>query len=602
MKTLSLAFVALLLAISVSAATISGAVTNESSQPLGSMTVAAYTAAGVLQSSGATTASGTYTLTVPAGTYHVLAYDPAGALATSFYADAESFDTSASLVLTSAQNATNINFRLVRAGFIVGHVSGPSGTGLANMTATAYNLSGTRRGFTTTDATGSFTLALPPGSYKVVAFDETLTYATTFFDSAMSFDAATAISIAAGASAIANLQLPQAAKLTGLVSDRTTLATIGGARVTMYASDGSVTARTLTGSDGHYSLAVRPGGLRVVDDDPSGNYATTYVPDAESFSSESPVAAAAGQAVTINATMTLAGHLSGRVTDRVTGAPLAGITAVAYNADGTTRAFAITGATGTYSIVVPSLDYRLGTFDATLVYLPQFQANQTSFAGAAIVHAVAQQTISGFDFALSKGARVTGHITSRALGTPISAITAGAYDVSGHLIASTASDSSGGYTLLLTPATVKLLAFDSALQFATAYYDAPTFDATQSLPLLEGQSLTADFAMAEAGRISGIVIADATFAPLASIDVIVYDANFQTIAEATTDAGGSFRVAVPAGTYFIAVSDATHHYASALYGGGSGSMVYVSARQDVGPLQVRLTPAVTQPRRRAVRR
>jgi hypothetical protein len=601
MKGVSVAFVALFLSVTASAATISGTVTNDSSQPLASMTVSAYTTAGALQSSGSTTPSGTYALTVPAGTYHVLAYDPAGALATSFYADAESFETSTSLVLTSAQNATNVNFRLVRAGFAVGHVTAPPGSGLAQMTAVAYNLSGTRRGFTTSDSTGGFTLALPPGNYKIAAFDDALTYATTFFDDTTSFEAAATVTIAAGASSISNLQLPLAARLVGLVSDRTTLAPIADVRVTVYASDGSVSARALTGSDGHYALAARPDGLRVVVDDPAGNYATTYVPDAESFATASPMAAAAGQTVTIDATMARAGHLSGRVSDRVSGSPLAGITAVAYNGDGTTRAFAATDPSGAYSIVVPPGDYRLGTFDAALVYLRQFYPGQTSFASAAAVHAVAQATTGGFDYALSKGARVTGRVTSRLPGLPLNAITVGAYDPGGQRIASTNTDQSGAFTLLLAPATVKLLAFDSALRFATAYYlDAPTFDTTQTLPLIEGQSLTADFAMPDAGRLGGVVIDAATFAPLAGIDVIVYDASSRTIAETTTDGGGAFRVAVPTGIYRIAAADAAHRYPSAFYGGGNGSPVTVVSPQDVN-LQIRLTQSATPPRHHAVR-
>jgi hypothetical protein len=606
MKTLSFTLAALLLTTIAYASGITGTVTNDTGAPLASMTVVAYFVNdGSIVGTATTSASGAYAITgiFGGGHFRVLAYDPSGTWATSFYSDAESFETSNVLVLTSIMTASNIDLRLVRAGFAAGRVTGPGGIGLTKMTVAAYNPSGTRRGFTTTDAAGNFTLALPPGSYKIAAFDDALTYATTFFDNKTSFDAATSISIATSASVITNLQLPLAAKITGLVSDRTTHTPIASARVTVYDSDGNVSARTVTGSDGRYAVAARPGGLRVVADDPAGNYATTYVPDAESFSAESPVAAAAGQTVAVDATMVLAGHLAGRVTDRISGAPLAGITAAAYNADGTMRAIAITDATGAFSIVVPASDYRLGTFDAALVYLPQFHANQTSFGSAAIVHAVTQQTIGGFDFALSKGARVSGHVTARSLGTPLSAITVGAYDLGGRLIASTNTDASGGYTLLFAPATVKLLAFDSTLQLATAYYlDAPTFGATQSLPLVEGQSLTADFAMSEAGRISGIVIAEATFAPLSNIDVIVYDENFQTIVETMTDAGGSFRVAVPPGTYLLATADATHHYNAAIYGGGTGSMVNVSARQDVGPLQFRLTPTVTQPRRHAVRR
>jgi hypothetical protein len=601
MKALSFATAALLLSTIANAAGITGTVTNDTGAPLASMTVVAYRIDdGSIGGTATTTASGTYAITLGGGQFRVLAYDSSGNWATSFYSDAESFETSKVLLLTSILTASNINFRLVRAGFASGRVTDSTGAGLNTMTVAAYNLSGTRRGFSTSDATGNFTLALPPGSYRIAAYDDALNFATTFFPSAASFDAAATVTIAAATTTTTNLQLPVAARLTGLVTDRMAMTPIANARVTMYASDGTVSARTATGADGRYAVAVRPGGLRIVADDPSGKYAATYVPNAESFSMESPVAAAAGQTVVVDAMLAIASHLSGRVTDAATGNPLAGMTAAAYNGDGTTRAFAVADSTGAYSVVVPAGDYRLGVFDAALIYLPRFYANQPSFAGATNVHVPTEQTIGGFDFALTKGARVTGRVTSRTSGAPLSAITIGAYDAGGRLIASTSSDSAGNYTFLLSPSSVKLLAFDPSLQFATAYYlGAATFDATQPLPLIESQSITADFAMLEGGRISGVVIAETTFAPLPNIDVIVYDTTFQTIAEATTDSGGSFRVVVPPGAYVLAAADPARRYNSLVYGGGT--LVNISARQAVGPLQFRLTAAVTPVRHRAVR-
>ncbi|MEA2325958.1 MAG: hypothetical protein QOE68_917 [Thermoanaerobaculia bacterium] len=604
MKVLSFAAFALFVASSANAAGITGTVTNDTGAPLAGMTVSAYrTDDGTLGATGTTSTSGTYSLTLFGGQYRVVAFDPTGFYAASFYADAESFETSTKILLTSILTQSNINFRLVRAGFAVGRVTAPGGAALQNMTVAAYNPSGTRRGFTNTDAAGNFVLALPPGSYRIAAYDEAFAYATTFFPAAASFESAAAVSIATGASAVTNLQLPVAAKIIGTVTDRATIAPIADARVTVYTNDGSVAGQASTRADGNYSVAVRPGGLRVVIDDPAGTYAATYVPDAESFSTESIVAAAAGQTVTVNATLVRAGHLAGHIKDAGSGTALAGITAAAYNADGTIRAFAITDASGAYSIVVPAGDYRLGTFDASLVYLPSFYASQSSFAGATIVHANADQNAAGFDFPLTKGARISGHVTSRISGAPLGVISVGAYDLGGRLLASTTTDLAGTYTLLLQPATVKLLAFDAALQFATAYYlDAATFDATQALALAEGQALTADFAMSEGGRISGVVIAGSTFAPLPNLRVIIYDATFRTIAEAVTDSGGAFRVVVPPGAYLIAAADPAHHYDPLFYGGGGGTIVNVSARQDVGPLQFRLVASVVPLRRRAVTR
>jgi len=148
----------------------------------------------------------------------------------------------------------------------------------------------------------------------------------------------------------------------------------------------------------------------------------------------------------------------------------------------------------------------------------------------------------------------------------------------------------------MTSATVKLLAFDAALHYANAYYlGATTFAATQALPLVEGSSLTADFAMADAGRIRGSVADAATGSPLAAMQVIVYDAAFATIAETATDAAGAFRVAVPAGAYTLAAADPAHRYTATSY----GSPINVAAGQDIGPFPIRLTAAAPVRRHRA---
>jgi len=600
MKTVTFALAALLLATIAQGAGITGTVRDDAGAPLPSMTVAAYRVDdGSVAGTATTTASGTYAITLPGGQYRVLAYDPTATWATSFYSDAESFETSKILPLTSVITVSNVDFRMLRAGLATGRVTNASGAGLSKMTVAAYNASGTRRGFTTTDASGNFTLALPQGDYRIAAYDDALKYSTTFFPNAASFAAAEPVRILALVTSTMDLRLPLSATLSGVVTDRIALAPIANARVTVYDSDGNVSARTATGIDGRYSVALHPGGLRVVVDDPAGKYAATYVPNAESFSMEPQVAAAAGQAVTVDATLVIASHLTGRVTDGA-GNPLAGITAAAYNADGTTRALAVSDTTGGYSIVVPAGDFRVGVFDTALVYLPRFYANQPSFAGATGVHVATQQTIGAFDFALTKGARVTGRVTTGE-GFPLNSMTIAAYDGGGQQIASATSDSNGNYTLLVPPSTVKLLAFDPSLRFATAYYlRASTYDTTQALTLTEGQSLAADFAMLTAGRINGVAIAETTFAPLPNIDVIVYDANnFQKIAEATTGSGGSFRVAVPPGDYVLAAADPARRYNPLVYGGGAS--VHIAPLQDLGPLQFRLTAAVTPIRHRAVR-
>jgi hypothetical protein len=598
MKTIRFALLALLLPVAAGAATISGTVTSDTGAPLPSMTVAAYTTAGTLQTTTTTGASGAYSLTVPAGTYQVLAYDPAGTFATSFYADAESFETSTLLTLTATQTLTNINFRLVHAGFAVGHATSTSGAPLANITVAAYNPDGTTRGFTKTDSAGSFTLVLPPGTYRLAAYDEALGYAATFFRNALSFDAASPVTVVATQSVTADIQLPPAAKISGTVADRTTLVPLAGVRAIAYTANGTVAATALTDGSGHYAFAVRPGAIRVVVADPHGSYATTYVPDAEAFSAQPAIDAVAGQSYIANATLVRGGRLTGHVTSATNGSAVANVIVAAFNNDGTMRAFVASDTNGAFSLLLPPGDYRLGIFDQALTWLPQFYAIQSSFNSAAIVHVTAQQTASGYDFLLTRAAHVSGHVKSG--NTAVTNGVVAAYDLSGHVIASATTDVNGAYSLYLAPATVKLLAYDPQFRYATAYYSgAPSFNASPSLNLAEGSSLTADFSVVAAGTATGNVVDAATAAPLPSMQVLAYDANFNVVAETGTDSSGAFRIALAAGTYTIAAADPHGRYAGATY----ASPVTINADGITGPIRIALsvqTPPATA-RHRAAR-
>lgn len=506
MKTLSFVAIALLVSVAATAGTIAGTVTTSGS-PLAGMTVAAYSTAGILQASGPTTATGSYALTVPAGAYRLLAYDPNGIYATSFFDKASSFETSASVAVASS--TLTINFSLVLAGHIAGRVTASvSAIPLANITVAAYNLDGTRRAFTSTDASGHYDLTLPPGTFKLVAFDDTLTYAPAFYA------------------------------------------------------------------------------------------------NRNSFANATPVTVTATQTIPIDLQLDPAATLSGRVTDRLSGAALSGITVAAYNDDGTVRGSAITDSAGAYLLGVPSGDYRIGAHDANLVYLTQFYANAPIFDLAAIIHVVAPQNASGLNLALDKGARVSGHAIDRSSARPLAGITIGAYDTTGHLILSATTDSTGGYTLLLSPATYKLLAFDTTLQYATAYFaNAANFETTAALSLSSAQSIAADFVLPLAGRISGNV-ADASTGRAISATVIAYDVNGLAAASTVADGTGAFRLALVPGSYRIAATDPSHAYATVFYASATtfdgGTSITVAAMQEFSGVLLRMQFAVASFRHRAV--
>ena len=153
------------------AGTITGTVRSAAtSQPLGSIVVDAYDPAGTLRGSGTTDQSGTYILALPAGSYRVLAWDRLGVWATMFDGNAESFDTTP-LTVIGENDVTRRDFALVGGGTVAGSVVRANGSPAAGAVVEVYNLSGTRRAFASTNSQGNYSIVLPPGQYKLIAYD-----------------------------------------------------------------------------------------------------------------------------------------------------------------------------------------------------------------------------------------------------------------------------------------------------------------------------------------------------------------------------------------------------------------------------------------------
>ncbi|HEX3583085.1 MAG TPA: carboxypeptidase-like regulatory domain-containing protein, partial [Thermoanaerobaculia bacterium] len=243
------------------------------------MVVAAYDANGNFVVQASTDSGGQYTLTVNPGSYHLLAYDPSGVYATSYYADADSFETST--LLNVSGNLTNISFALAKAGYLAGTVTSSSGTALAGITVAVYNTNGTRRGFTQTDSAGHYVLSVPPGRYALAAFDTTLRYVTTFYNNRETFGTADLLTVTASQTTLANFALAQAVQIVGTVTNSSG-APLENIIVNAYSGAGTVTGTT-TDASGHYQLPLRSETYRLVFEDPSGVYAPVYYPNATSF-------------------------------------------------------------------------------------------------------------------------------------------------------------------------------------------------------------------------------------------------------------------------------------------------------------------------------
>jgi len=549
-------FSLLLTAGSLSAATISGTVTDaDLKSPLGLMVVAAYTESGTLQSTTTSDSQGRYVLGVPAGGYRVLAYDQAGVYATAFGNDAESFETSP--VVSVVDGVTGINFSLRRGGNVTGLVIAlGAGRPLSGITVAAYNLSGTRRGFTQTDSPGTYSLVLPPGQYKLAAFDERGVFATRFFADAQSFPAATTVTVVAERpTPDINFFLELAGRLVGTVVDADTHVVLPSLTVIAYTVDGtSSVGNTISDAAGNFNLSVPAGSYKMVAADPLRIFANGYVDDANSFNAEEAVTVTSGDfSNAIHIPLHRAGTVSGRVTD-AGGAPLPRIGVAAYYADGSQRTVTQTDSDGAYFLLLPPGSFRIGAYDESIVYVTQFHPHRNTFTAADAVIAMVGQTTAEIDFSLIRGTRFTGLLTEQATGVPIPGVSVAAYDVDGNLMATSISNNSGSYALVIPPGSFRFVAFDNLLRYITAYGGgAPNYENAIIYQVDGTSAQRIDFALSHGVRVSGTVV-DSALQPVSGVQIGALDLAGNRVASAMSS-GGVFDLVLATNTYKFLATD-----------------------------------------------
>lgn len=542
-----------LITVPAIAGTITGTVTAaETRQPLRSMAVAAYDATGSLRGTATTDATGLYVLSLAAGQYRVLAFDPAGAYAVAFDGGAESFETSP-LVALGATETRTIDFVLLTAGSVSGIVLSPTGANVANAIVEAYNLSGTRRGFTTTNAQGSYSLVLPPGEYKLVAYDQGGAFAASFYRDALNFLTATPVGVSARVvRAGIDFRLGVAARATGTVIDASTMTPLASIDVYAYTDTGLGVAKTSTDANGVFRFALPPGRYRFVAADPARMYGPSYYSGKRSFTNADVVELIAGQTMPgVQFALGRAGVLGGRVTNAA-GAALVGIVVAAYNADGTLHTSTTTDTDGRWELAVAPGAIRLAAFDVALSYVTEFYAQRQSFAIADAVNVAAGDRISNFDFSLDRGGRFTGVVTDAVTNQLLGGIRIAAYDSAGLLVGEATTRSDGTYAMVVPAGAHRLLAFDEQLRYATAYAGAArTFEATVPRQVDAGATATANFALVRGVKVTGTV-KDRAGASLGGIEIFALDMAGNHVASTVANAGAFSLVVLPENYRFLA--------------------------------------------------
>jgi DNA/RNA endonuclease YhcR with UshA esterase domain len=547
---------ALLLAIlvaaasSASAATVTGTVQSATGAPLSGMVVAAYDSTGILRGTATTDATGLYVLIVPQGSYRILAYDQAGVYATAFDANAESFETSP--LRSIGANGAQVSFTLVRGGTITGRVQSANGAPGAGMIVEAYNLSGTRRGFTTANAAGEYTLVVPPGDYKVLAYDPAGVLAPRFHSGARSFAEATPVHVFESGASGVFFTLANAATVTGTAVDAATGLPLPSISVYAYTPGGALVTVVTTDANGAYRFSLPAGDYRFVAADDARIYATAYYGGSRSFETSTVLNVAAGEQ---RGNVQLALTRGARITGHVNGPNLL---VGAYNLDGTLHASATSDANGNYTLVVVPGQYRIAVSDPSLTFATLFYGGAAHFRLAQNLSVTGN--MSGIDVTLPRGGRISGVVRDVLTTLPLAGITVAAYDQSGLAVASATTGADGGYALVVAPGAYRIVAFDPQLTYATSYAgNASSYETTGPVAVQADAMITTDFTMRRGVRVTGTVTHQNGNA-LTGVEVFALDSSGNRVAGAVTNASGAFTIVVAPGTYRFIASDPHGRY------------------------------------------
>lgn len=588
---------------SARAATIQGSARSSQGSLLENIVVTAWGPTGRVQASATTDDNGFYVMPVPSGTYRLLAYDPQGTWATAFDGNAESFDTTPALTVSGNKVVTR-DFVMLRAGKIRGAVRAGS-LAKSGITIAAYNLSGTLRGTTTSGSDGAYSIVLPPGDFKLAAWDNGQVLATIFYPSTPSFDDATILTVSSGGTLSSrDFSMAPFARLSGTITDEETDLPLAGVTAYVYTPGGGAVASATSSFDGTFAIEVPGGTYRLLAADPGGVYAVAYYGEATTFLETPEVSADPGENVDgLDVAMPIGGQVSGRVRTGG-GAALPGAQVAGYNPDGTPRAEATVGADGTYRLVLPPGVFRIAAFDPDHDYAAQFYDATPVFRVASPIQVDAEVLVASVDFALPRAGKVSGTVRDAETRAPLEGIQIVAWDDQGDQIASATSDDAGEYTIAVGPGSYRITAYDPGFHYANGFDGgASDFESTHQRSVSAGVNQVANFDL-----LPGILLVGHCVTPnghrVRGIEVTALDLDGFHVAQSVSAGDGSFRLPLAPGNYKLLAHDPMDRFRDAFFDHAEDLAGATVIDVEIGtpPAAVALTVGPPVRRRHGIRR
>jgi Carboxypeptidase regulatory-like domain len=272
---------------------------------------------------------------------------------------------------------------------------------------------------------------------------------------------------------------------TGQIAGTVTLPSGG---LSEYVTDVNVCAYTLSGTlsacgnpgpSGEYAIEGLAGGEYKVGFFSTGlGYLPQYFDDKVSLAEAESVSVITGQTTSeVNATLSPAGEITGRVTNAATNAPIQGIEAcVSETIDGTRwEKCGSSNANGEYTIS------ELASGQYQVVFRPD--GLDYFFSSIQAVSVTAGHVTSGVDAALTEGGRMTGRITDAATGEPVEEAEACAREVRGDEEQCGTANANGEYTILRLPSGEYHVEFRSRVSHYLPGFYGGKFTASEASPV-----------------------------------------------------------------------------------------------------------------------
>ena len=486
-----------------------GSVTDASTgSPIG-LTIVEVTSGGNLIATTLSGVLGNYSLAVKTGTYEVF-FSAIG------YASEER-----SVLIAEGEVATvSVALQIGGQGTISGQVTdATTGAGIAGATVNLYTTRGAWMGRSVSDASGSYTMQATSGSFNVG-------FAAPGFGTLRK----DAVLVEDETTTALDASLKGRAQLAGRVTDAVSGAPIADVAVYVKTTAGASVTNTTTNGDGSYSVPVAAGTYNV-------RYNLDWQLTEWQGVTEANVVMTSGQTTTLNKALAPSGVLAGRVTDAVSGAPIADVAVYVKTTAGASVTNTTTNGDGSYSVPVAA-----GTYNVR--YNLDWQLTEWQGVTEANVVMTSGQTTT-LNKALAPSGVLAGRVTDAVSGAPIADVAVYVKTTAGASVTNTTTNGDGSYSVPVAAGTYNVR---YNLDWQLTEWQGVT---EANVVMTSGQTTTLNKALAPSGVLAGRVTDAVSGAPIADVAVYVKTTAGASVTNTTTNGDGSYSVPVAAGTYNV---------------------------------------------------